>query len=341
MQLSSDPEHHLTYCSNIHAGELWSEVSANLAAYVPRLKRHLAPDAPFGIGLRLSNEAAVALVEDPSRLQVFRTWLAQNGLYVFTLNGFPYGSFHGTAVKDRVYAPDWRTRKRVAYTRRLIAILGALRSKGEEGSISTSPISYKPWFATDADRREALRVGARHLAELALELHRREAETGVYLHLDLEPEPDCLIENVDETVAFFTDVLVPEGTAWLAEHAQLASGAAEKLLRRHIQICFDTCHFAVEFDDPARAWRRFEENGIGVGKVQLSAALHVDLPDPLEALHAGAPCRHLEIETYTWEVLPPELRKDLGASILDEYRWVLEAYDRTRNATLASIADSL
>jgi hypothetical protein len=33
--------------------------------------------------------------------------------------------------------------------------------------------------------------------------------------------------------------------------------------------------------------------------------------------------RHLEIETYTWSVLPAAVRLDLTDSIEREYRWVL------------------
>ena len=32
---------------------------------------------------------------------------------------------------------------------------------------------------------------------------------------------------------------------------------------------------------------------------------------------------HLEVETYTWEVLPPGLREDLVKSIERELKWVL------------------
>jgi hypothetical protein len=35
---------------------------------------------------------------------------------------------------------------------------------------------------------------------------------------------------------------------------------------------------------------------------------------------------HLEIETYTWDVLPPDLKLDLSASIRREYEWVLNAF---------------
>ena len=35
---------------------------------------------------------------------------------------------------------------------------------------------------------------------------------------------------------------------------------------------------------------------------------------------------HLEIETYTWGVLPPELKVDLTESIAREYEWALDVF---------------
>jgi hypothetical protein len=38
----------------------------------------------------------------------------------------------------------------------------------------------------------------------------------------------------------------------------------------------------------------------------------------------GGACAHLEIETYTFDVLPPEVHPgDIVESIAAEYRWVL------------------
>jgi hypothetical protein len=39
---------------------------------------------------------------------------------------------------------------------------------------------------------------------------------------------------------------------------------------------------------------------------------------------------HLEIETYTWDVLPPGLKVDLGESIAREYEWVLQTVGEAR-----------
>jgi len=62
---------------------------------------------PFGLGLRLSNDAAMSL-SDPQRISEFNEFLAKNNLYVFTTNAFPYGTFHGERIKENVYLPDWR-----------------------------------------------------------------------------------------------------------------------------------------------------------------------------------------------------------------------------------------
>ena len=97
---------HLTYCTNIHPGETWAEVRENLSRYLVPVRERFAPGRPFGIGLRLSGVASKALAH-PDVLAEFRAFLDAHDLYVFTINGFPYGPFHGRPVKEDVYLPDW------------------------------------------------------------------------------------------------------------------------------------------------------------------------------------------------------------------------------------------
>lgn len=132
MKIGTDSSFHLTYCTNIHPGEAWSEVFANLEKYVKKLKARLAPEKQFGIGLRLADVAARELLEGDTLTQ-FQAWLNQQDLYVFTLNGFPYGSFHHQVVKDQVYAPDWSKQERLEYTLRLVKILAVLLPEGMDG----------------------------------------------------------------------------------------------------------------------------------------------------------------------------------------------------------------
>jgi hypothetical protein len=98
----------LTYCTNIHAGESWPDIRASLDAHVPAIKTAVTPDRPLGIGLRLSGQAAAA-ARQPEALPAFRAQLAALGAYVFTINAFPFGPFHGVRVKEQVYLPDWRS----------------------------------------------------------------------------------------------------------------------------------------------------------------------------------------------------------------------------------------
>jgi len=386
---------HLTYCTNIHPGDGWPAVDANIRRYAPRLKAQLSPAQPFGIGLRLSAREAREL-RTGSALAEFRAWLNDQGLYVALINGFPYGPFHGTPVKADVYAPDWRTTERVDYTLDLVHILERLLPEGLNGGVSTAPLTYKAWMrGGDAD---ALTTMAGNVARVALAMRRARDERGVHLHLDIEPEPDCLLETSSETIAFVEQSLLPVGGPLVRDAAGITAAEAEAALLEHVQVCFDCCHFAVEYEDPAVALQRLAAAGLRVGRVQLSSAIDVtvpfaeaanvierlrpfadstylhqvierrgeqlrhypDLGDALDspatgdrewrihfhvplfaadydglgstqgyvrrvlelALHAPF-TTHVEIETYTWDVLPGGLKIDLGESIRREYDWVL------------------
>src|SRR5688500_10456820 len=111
----------LTYCTNIHAGESWDDHFAALKQNIPGIKKRISAQQSFGIGLRLSNQASLQL-QEKTALKDFKDWLKQEDCYVFTMNGFPYGGFHNTKVKDQVHAPDWTTPDRTAYTIRLFDI---------------------------------------------------------------------------------------------------------------------------------------------------------------------------------------------------------------------------
>src|SRR5437588_3750518 len=123
---------HLAYCSNIHRGETWAETLASLENYTLAVRQRVCPNQPYGIGLRLSNQAARELADRATLLQ-FQRWLAQNHCYVFTINGFPFGQFHGERIKEQVYSPDWTSEERLSYTNLLFDLLAQLVPAGIEG----------------------------------------------------------------------------------------------------------------------------------------------------------------------------------------------------------------
>lgn len=386
---------HLTYCSNIHPGETWSEVRANVEKFFPAVRDRVAPGQPFGIGLRLSAQASQALTE-PATLKEFQDFLSRNGLYVFTINGFPYGTFHGTRVKEDVYLPDWRDEERLRYTDELAELMANLLPEGIEGSVSTVPGAYKPAMGNGADVERIADNMIRHVARL-VEIEKR---TGKRIALAIEPEPHCYLETVDESVGFFQRHLFSAAAERrLGELTGLAGQAAAGALRNHIGLCLDLCHAAVEFEDPVACLQRLEQAGIRVHKMQISAGLRVaeltpdalqglrqfddpvylhqvveqgpagmrrfaDLPDALATVNGQAGGRewrvhfhvpiflddlgafsstrffirkvldlhrahpissHLEVETYTWNVLPEHLQAGgMEQAIARELNWVKE-----------------
>src|SRR5262245_13630374 len=124
---------HLAYCTNVHAGEEWPQTFDSLNRHTLAVKAKLGVTKPYAIGLRLSAQAARELA-DPKKLLEFQQWLQKHDCYVFTLNGFPFGRFHGARVKEKVYLPDWTAPERLEYTKCLFDLLGQLVPAGVEGS---------------------------------------------------------------------------------------------------------------------------------------------------------------------------------------------------------------
>jgi sugar phosphate isomerase/epimerase len=405
LKLSVPGGPHLTYCTNIHPGETWPEVRTNLEHYVLAVKARVAPDGPFGVGLRLSAQAADSLAAR-AELEAFREFLERHGLYVFTINGFPYGAFHGTRVKEAVYLPDWLDEARLAYTDGLARLLVALLPAAPdlEGSVSSVPGAFRARVRDETDVARMAELILRH----AVTLHRIRAETGRIIALALEPEPCCYLETVGETVAFFERRLFgPRAVDRFAELAGIARAESEAALRRHVGVCFDACHMAVEFEEPRTALDAFRAAGIRIVKIQISAGLRVpftggdvaptlaalrpfaegvylhqvverrrgtltrflDLPEALACgtegagesrewrIHFHVPLfraelgpflntqdylgellgilreephtGHLEVETYTWEVLPEEHRReDIVSAVARELAWVTHRLPR-------------
>ncbi len=273
-------------------------MNASVRHYAPVLKQRISPSEPFGIGLRLSARDARELLQD-DRLDEFKNFLDDRGLYVALINGFPHGSFHRTPVKAEVYAPDWRDDERVRYTLDLVTILERLLPGGLDGGVSTAPLSYKPWVA-DMDTRPFILNVVRVVQAMVTTRQR----TGGLLHLDIEPEPDCVIETSDEFLDFFSRALIPDGAPLLAAALGCDLDAARQHLHDHVRICVDCCHFAVEYEDPRSALDRVRAAGVQVGRVQLSSAIKVVFPGD-ETACAGIieRLRHFADSTYLHQVI--------------------------------------
>ncbi|WP_111640443.1 metabolite traffic protein EboE [Marinimicrobium alkaliphilum] len=361
----------LTYCSNIHPGESWADVMHNLNSHALDVKKRRGDERPLALGLRIAGQAAGEI--DATAIADFRAWCKKHNAYLLTINGFPFGAFHDQRVKENVYLPDWREQQRVDYTQVLADIATHLQPDADAISISTVPIAFKQGFNDEDWPRvfDNLRQVLTHLVNLY-------DSTGIKITLAIEPEPGCVLETTDEVIDFFTRL-----------RAQLTDDQ-----NAHVGLCFDCCHQAVEFEQPAECLARLAEANIPIAKVQVSSALRATTPEEIEHLldfdepvylhqavartdtstplarfddlpdfaeylrtgHAVSECRvhfhvpifiehlgpcgttqdflrdflprldpdiPLEVETYSFGVLPAELRTDsVGASIARELEWV-------------------
>ncbi|MEE8310899.1 MAG: sugar phosphate isomerase, partial [Candidatus Binatia bacterium] len=190
----------------------------------------------------------------------------------------------------------------------------------------------------------------------------------------------------------------------LADLAGVDAATAERIVRRHVGVCLDACHAAVEFENVAQSLESLRRAGLRVAKAQLSTGLavsdvderkreqlsafaddvylhqvvqrengtlkrYLDLPEAIEAagsrpiapqewrVHFHVPLflrnlgsfentqpllaslldewkiepftDHLEVETYSWNMLPAEFRdEDVVEAVARELRWVVEHLSR-------------
>lgn len=394
------PQGHLSYCTNIHTGETWAETFSQLQETIPKVKTQVSPDESFGIGLRLSNQAAEDLLKD-NHLSVFKQWLADNHCYVFTVNAFPYGVFHGQPVKQQVYLPDWRQSERSLYTEKVARILAELLPKDVDGSISTVPGAFKTLADTEMQKQNI----AEHLLEQAAQLYQLKLASGKTIRLAIEPEPACLLETIGDVVGFYTRYLfTPSAYAYLAKVLDVDTETAKNIAQEYLGVCLDTCHAAVMFETPLDFAQAMKTQGIRISKVQITNALKIcheadtlnqtldylsefvdstylhqtsisingdnpkhfiDLPEAIAfakelagqqmewRVHFHVPtflevlnkctttqaeliefltqqktlavCDHFEVETYTFNVLPPSYQhQGMTENIVRELRWAKE-----------------
>jgi sugar phosphate isomerase/epimerase len=267
MALSDLP---LSYCTNVHPGRSVAEVERGLNEYTAPLRKNY--DAPLAAGLWLAAPVIAEFVADAAILPRFRAGLERRDLTCHTLNAFPYGDFHSRRVKENVYLPDWSDRRRLDYTVECARVLAALLPAGAEGSISTMPLAFKG-FTHAADHLDRCLA---QLVEAAVALDEIHHATGRLVRLAIEPEPYCLVETTDEAVALFEKLRRLAGT-----------GEISAAVHRHLGLCYDVCHQAVEYEDIPASIGKLTGAGVRINKVHITCALELESPESNEAGRAA------------------------------------------------------
>jgi hypothetical protein len=342
---------HVSYCTNVHAAEDLDGILAQLDTYAVPVRERLGAGV-LGLGLWLAAPAAETLAGDPAALRRLKDALDARGLEVVTLNGFPYAAFQQPVVMGAVYRPDWTEPARLTYTVHLARILaGLLPDDAARGSVSTLPLAWRtPWDPGRADAcRRALDALAAELARLDREIRvafepepgcivettaqaaeaLRDADTarlGVCLDL---AHLACAWEDPAQAIAGLRAAGVPVVKTQVS--AALASddpaGDAD-VLRRYVEPRFlhqTRGADGLSTDDLDEALAR---GGGAPWRIHYHVPIHAAPVPPLRATTdvltgalrelVGGPaavCDHLDVETYTWGVLPAELRPDTPAEL--------------------------
>lgn len=339
---------HVAYCTNVHPAEDLDGVLGQLARYAEPVRERLGADT-LGLGLWLAADVAHALT-DPATLARLRRELAARGLEVVTLNGFPYRAFHAPMVKRAVYEPDWSERARLEYTLDLARVLAALLpDDAARGSISTLPLGWRAPWPTDRDEaaHRNLDLLARELASLDRPVRLAiEPEPGCVIE-----RTDQLRRTLDrlgtDRIGGCLDlchlaVAFEDPAAAAASAAPVVKAQVSCALEARDPAAAETRRALGPFAEPrflhqtrsaaGRSWDdlgpALDDGGPGPWRVHYHVPLHAEPEPPLTTAHSvltealgvlvGGPAAlvdHLEVETYTWDVLPAG-RRPAGAPAL-------------------------
>ena len=270
---------HLSWCLNIYPGESWAETRENIHTNAVKVKELLAQSSSankhisqsgLGLGMRIANDCANELYGNTA---AFKKELDDLGLYVFTVNAFPFGNFHKKPVKQNVYYPDWSSQERVDYTVKTAEILAELLPEGIDGSISTVPVTYG---------KELPEGAIENLIKIAEILKQIEEKTGKLVKVALEPEPDCYLERTDESIEFFN----------------ILRNKNKDLAERYLGICLDTCHMALQFEKPIDSLNKLIEANVPIPKIQISSVLALD-----SSTHSTTALNKFNEEVYLHQTL--------------------------------------
>lgn len=247
------------YCSNIFKEDDWKKLFNKLNNYVVFFKKN---------NMQLSLCFSRKLVEGfLSNKLLFENWLKKNRIEISSLNGFVYTKFHKNFIKDDIYYPDWTSRKRLDYTLNLIFILNDLMLNSKFGSISTLPLSYTPWI-----KKKHIDYVLYKSFKNLLNLYPALFENNKTIHIDIEPEPTCLIDSIKKFIKYFNFWFIPLAKKIFFKKFNINKKKAVFIIRKYFRLCYDISHSSVNFDNHLENIVNLKKYKIKIGKVQISSA---------------------------------------------------------------------
>ncbi len=268
---------HLCYSFNVFKEKDNFPLSNGFKNNVKKIRSLVRPDKqqPFALGLWLNRTNLNKISR--TEISALKEYLDKENLYVFSLNAFPYASFHGKKVKENVYLPDWRSNQRLQYSIDCADFLAEILPDEISGTISTVPGGYKKLIS-----KTDLAKIADNLSKMNHRLCEIRRKKGRKFTLAIEFEPDCIWEKTEEFVEF--------------KRKYLSHLDADENL---IGICYDCSHAEIALANPEEDFDALRKENIAVSKIQLSAALECKLPEGKKYLakFADSPYLHQSVLT--------------------------------------------
>ena len=242
---------HLSSGTNVRPARNLPAVVDQLDTYASAIRAQLGVDL-LGVSLWLPPSLAAALAIDGRARTRLRAELDARGLEVVTLSGVPYAEGGGESLTDSGrHTPDWSDPARLEYTLDLARILvDLLPDDAVRGAVTTLGLGRRLGWDTGKEK-----AAARILGRLSAGLAEVAWSTGRAVRVGLLPEPGCVLDATDQTVA-----------------------ALARVDKDRIGVCLDLANVACTWEDPVQALDRLAAAGISVIRAQVAAAIEVADP---------------------------------------------------------------
>lgn len=368
---------HLAYCTNMHPAEDLDGIIDQLDRFAGSVRRQLDWPL-LGVGLWIPAPTAHVLANDSAARDRLRKALDDNRLEAVTLNAFPYEAYHVEVVKQAVMHPNWTTKERLNFTLDMARTLAGIMPDGvEEGTVATLPIGWRTPDPTAA-AHENIKALVEGLKLIQQETGRKirvafEPEPGcivesvmqavdVFAEFDRDWLGICydachsavLFEQPQIVARQLQSAGLPMVKAGLSSALKAADPKRASWLSSFVEPRYNHQVRQRQADGTVTGVDDLDLaldgalDGSGEWRVHFHTPIHRggdnttqgELVDVITMLVGGDKplTRHLEIETYTWTVLPDDQRPSDDQGLVDgiarEMQW---AHDRLVEAGLTPV----
>src|SRR6478752_6707116 len=346
---------HLTYSTLVHPGDTWEDMWTSLTTYVPQVQKRVCPTAPFGVSLRLSNASATTLVKSKPERDKLKSFLADNNMYLYTVNAFPYGPFKNQIVKELVFKPNVTGKVVIdSYTEHVMRVAARLidleKRTGRTVTLALEPEPFCFLETTD----ETVDYFTNHLytgksAEMLAKLsglpiseaiiaqrrfigtvfdicHQAVVYEDIAVSLQKLVDAGIPIFKLQEAAAMRVPNVTQKIVDTLRRYAKtiyLTQTVEKKDGKLNRFLNLEDAFKAWETNPGPREWRTHFHVPVFLDDLGEFGTTRFAIEDALKFHKAKPLSRQLEIETYTWDVLPDHLKSgDIVDYVSREIEWV-------------------